>query len=74
MPDNYSLTIDGIQITAKPGQTVIQAAMDAGIYVPYLCYWPGMKPYGACRMCVDIVGGIHLNEGGGGPIHHQAND
>ncbi|MQG73286.1 MAG: 2Fe-2S iron-sulfur cluster binding domain-containing protein [SAR202 cluster bacterium] len=57
MPDNYSLTIDGVQITAKPGQTVIQAAMDAGIYVPYLCYWPGMKPYGACRMCVVEVEG-----------------
>ena len=36
----------------KPGQMVIQAAMDAGMYIPYLCYYPGMKPFGACRMCV----------------------
>jgi formate dehydrogenase alpha subunit len=57
MPDKLSLTIDGVPITASPGQTVIQAAMDAGIYVPYLCYWPGMKPYGACRMCVVEVEG-----------------
>lgn len=57
MPDEITLTIDGTKVTTKPGQTVIQAAMDAGIYVPYLCYWPGMKPYGACRMCVVEVEG-----------------
>ncbi len=51
------LTIDGKEVTAQPGQTVMQAAMDAGIYIPYLCYWPGMKPYGACRMCVVEVEG-----------------
>ena len=26
--------------------------MDAGIYIPYLCYFPEMKPYGACRACI----------------------
>jgi predicted molibdopterin-dependent oxidoreductase YjgC len=57
MPDAITLTVDGTPVTAKPGQTVIQAAMDAGIYIPYLCYWPGMKPYGACRMCVVEVDG-----------------
>jgi len=31
---------------------VLQAAMDAGIYIPYLCYHPSMTPHGACRMCV----------------------
>ncbi|MEX0760852.1 MAG: molybdopterin-dependent oxidoreductase [Dehalococcoidia bacterium] len=52
MADEITLTIDGREITAKPGQTVLQAAMDAGIYIPYLCYYPKMKPYGACRTCV----------------------
>ncbi len=52
MPDNISFTLDGQQITAKPGQTVLQAAMDSGVYIPYLCYFPKMKPYGACRACV----------------------
>ena len=36
---------------------VLEAAIDAGIYVPYLCYHPGMKPYAACRMCVIEVEG-----------------
>ncbi len=30
----------------------LEAAMEAGIYVPYLCYHTGMKPFAACRMCV----------------------
>ena len=52
MADNISFTIDGEPVEAKPGQTILQAAMDAGVYIPYLCYFPKMKPYGACRACV----------------------
>ncbi len=50
--EQINLTIDGVSVTAKPEQTVLQAALDAGIYIPYLCYYPKMKPYGACRSCV----------------------
>ena len=52
MVADLSLVIDGQEVRTQPGKTVIQAAMDAGLYIPYLCYYPGMKPYGACRMCV----------------------
>ena len=52
MADDITITIDGQEISAQPGQMIIQAAMDAGLYIPYLCYYPGMKPFGACRMCV----------------------
>lgn len=53
MPDDeIKFSIDGQDVTAKKGQTVLQAAMDAGIYIPYLCYFPEMKPYGACRACI----------------------
>ena len=52
MTDEISLTIDGVAITSQPGTMVLQAAIDAGMYIPYLCYYPGMKPFGACRMCV----------------------
>ena len=55
MTEAITLTVDGKEIQAQPGQMVIQAAMDAGLYIPYLCYYPGMKPYGACRMCVVEV-------------------
>ena len=52
MPDPIKFTVDGQQLEAEPGQTILQAALDAGIYIPYLCYFPHMKPYGACRTCV----------------------
>ena len=57
MADKITITIDGQEVTTEPGKVVVQAANDAGIYVPYLCYHPGMKPYGACRMCVVEVEG-----------------
>ncbi len=52
MADGITITIDGEEVAAQPGQMIIQAAMDSGLYIPYLCYYPGMKPFGACRMCV----------------------
>ena len=58
MTELIKLTIDGVEIEAKPGQNVLQAAIDSNVYIPYLCYWPGLKPYGACRMCcVEVEGG-----------------
>ena len=55
------LTIDGAEVTCQPGQMVLEAANQAGVYVPYLCYHPGMKPFAACRMCVvEVEGGRGL--------------
>ena len=57
-PEEITITIDGVKVKARPGQMVLEAAIAAGIYVPYLCYHPGMKPYAACRMCVvEVEGG-----------------
>ena len=47
-----TINFNGKYINAKSGQTVIQAVMEEGMYIPYLCYHPGLDPYGACRMCV----------------------
>ena len=57
MPDDITISIDGVEIKTQPGKMVLEAAIDAGIYVPYLCYHPGMKPFAACRMCVVSVEG-----------------
>ena len=58
MADEITLTIDGVEVKTSPGTNLLQAAMDAGIYIPYLCYYPGMKSFGACRMCVvEVEGG-----------------
>jgi hypothetical protein len=39
--DTVTLTIDGQQITVAKGKTVLQAAIEAGISVPYYCFSPG---------------------------------
>ena len=52
MSEKITLTIDGVEIKTTPGNNILQAALDAGMYLPYLCYYPGMKSYGACRMCI----------------------
>lgn len=52
-----NVTINGQEIAAKAGQTVLEAAEEAGIDIPTLCHHPALEPYGACRMClVEITG------------------
>jgi len=46
------LQIDGKQIRASAGTTVLQAARDAGIAIPTLCHHEKLAPFGACRMCI----------------------
>ena len=57
MADDITFTIDGVEITTQPGKMSLEAAIEAGVYIPYLCYQPGMKPFAACRMCVVGVEG-----------------
>lgn len=52
-------TIDGQQITATEGQTVLDAAQDAGIPIPTLCHLDGVMDVGACRLCLVEVAGIN---------------
>ncbi len=57
MADEITISFDGVEVKTQPGKMVLEAAIEAGIYVPYLCYHPGMKPFAACRMCVVSVEG-----------------
>jgi NADH-quinone oxidoreductase subunit G len=50
--DTVSLTIDGQTVTTEKGRTVLQAAIEAGIKVPYYCYHPGLGIDGSCRVCI----------------------
>ncbi len=53
-----TVTIDGKKIEVKKGTTVLQAARQAGIYIPTLCDDEDLKPYGACCMCVVEIEGM----------------
>lgn len=53
-----SLTIDGRGVEVDEGTTVLEAAQQAGIYIPTLCHYPDLKPYGGCRVCVVEIEGM----------------
>lgn len=58
------LIIDNKTITAKEGQSVLSAALDAGVYIPHLCHHPSLPDIGECKLCiVEIDGreGVHTS-------------
>ena len=52
-----NLTIDNIPVTVPAGTTVLEAARDAGIKIPSLCFLKDVNEIGACRICVVEVEG-----------------
>jgi bidirectional [NiFe] hydrogenase diaphorase subunit len=51
-----TLTIDGKAVSAKAEQTILEAAREAGVDIPTLCYLEGISEVGACRLCLVEVG------------------
>jgi NADH dehydrogenase/NADH:ubiquinone oxidoreductase subunit G len=49
------LQIDGKEVKATEGMTVLEAAESAGINIPTLCHHEKLNPYGACRICTVEV-------------------
>ena len=47
----FRFTIDGTDITAEEGQTIMEAADAAGVYIPRLCDHEGLRHQGSCRVC-----------------------
>jgi NADH-quinone oxidoreductase subunit G len=50
--EKVTLTIDGRQVSVPKGITVLQAAIEAGIQVPFYCYHPGLGIDASCRVCL----------------------
>ena len=57
MSKTFTFTIDGKEIPAQEGQTIMDAADAAGIYIPRLCDTEGLQPQGSCRVCVVKLNG-----------------
>lgn len=54
-PSEVTVTVNGTEIEAQPGEMLIAAADRAGIHIPRFCYHERMSPVGMCRMClVDV--------------------
>ena len=67
------MQIDGNEVRAKEGTTVLEAARGAGISIPTLCHHDDLQPYGGCRLCI-----VEVETHGGKTIVascvHQAED
>jgi bidirectional [NiFe] hydrogenase diaphorase subunit len=55
--DVKTLTIDGKNVSARSGQTILEVAEENGIKIPTLCHLEGLGDVGACRLCVVEVAG-----------------
>ena len=56
--ETIKLTIDGHDVETQRGKSILEASLDAGIYIPHLCYHADLSPIGACRLCVVEVEGM----------------
>jgi len=52
MKNTFAISINGKEVQAKDGQTILEAALDNGIYIPHLCHHPELDPVGVCRLCL----------------------
>ena len=52
-----TLTIDDIKVEVPEGTTILQAARQAGVQIPTLCYLEDVQAIGACRVCLVEVEG-----------------
>ncbi len=57
MSETQTFSLDGEDVPYVDGQTIIQAALAAGKYIPHLCYHPEFRPHGSCKLCTVKVNG-----------------
>jgi [NiFe] hydrogenase diaphorase moiety small subunit len=60
MSDN-SFTLDGAVIEFRAGDTIMDAALRTGAYIPHLCHNPEFEPHGSCRVCLVEVNGRRVS-------------
>jgi [NiFe] hydrogenase diaphorase moiety small subunit len=54
---NNTFFIDGQPVAFAEGQSILQAALAAGIFIPHLCHHPQFKPHGSCKLCTVTING-----------------
>jgi NADH dehydrogenase/NADH:ubiquinone oxidoreductase subunit G len=57
--ETVKLTIDHKELETNKGKTLLEAALEGGIYIPHLCHHPDLKPVGTCGLCVVDVEGMN---------------
>lgn len=57
MNEQPHFILDGRRVPFEDGQTLMTAALEAGVYIPHLCFNPEFTPHGSCRVCLVKVNG-----------------
>lgn len=52
-----TFTLDDQEVEFGPGETILQAVLRSGGYIPHLCWHEGFHPHGSCRLCTVKVNG-----------------
>jgi [NiFe] hydrogenase diaphorase moiety small subunit len=61
MSKNKTFTLDAQAIEFQDGDTIMDAALRAGAYIPHLCHNPEFEPHGSCRVCVVDINGRRVS-------------
>ncbi len=56
--ETIKLTIDNKEIVTEKGKSLLEAALEGGIYIPHLCHHPDLEPASACRLCLVEIEGV----------------
>lgn len=56
--ETVRINIDGKEIITQKDKTVLETSLEAGIYIPHLCYHPELTPLGGCRLCLVEIEGL----------------
>jgi formate dehydrogenase beta subunit len=56
--ETIKLNIDGRHIETQKGKSLLEASLEAGIYIPHLCYHPDLSPISVCRLCIVEIEGV----------------
>ncbi|HUT23575.1 MAG TPA: 2Fe-2S iron-sulfur cluster-binding protein, partial [Sumerlaeia bacterium] len=57
MTDTFTIAVDAKEIPAREGQTILEAALAAGVKIPHFCHDPRLTPVASCRMCIVGIDG-----------------
>ena len=57
---SQTFLLDGQSIPFNEGETILQAATRAGVFIPHLCYHPEFKPHGSCKLCTVKIQGRQM--------------
>jgi len=61
MSASSTFRLDGIAVEFSDGDTIMDAALRAGVYIPHLCHNPEFTPHGSCRVCLVEVNGRQVS-------------